>query len=128
MPARSRRTRSRAALGTAVAALVLALAIPAAAEADWGAIALDPHTGKVGLSYDYSSAAHAKHRALKECHRLGCRVAVFVHDGWAALVQKRANGYYFAGYGPSKAVAFHEAVRRAHDPGARHVADVFSGY
>ncbi len=122
------RNRSRAAIGTAAVALVLALAIPAAASADWGAIAVDPHTGKVGLSYDYSSAGRAKHRALNECHRLGCRIAVFVHDGWAALVQKRSNGSYFAGYGPSKAVAFHEATRRAHDFGARHVADVFSGY
>jgi opacity protein-like surface antigen len=128
MPTRSRRARSRAALGTAAVAVVLALAIPAVAAADWGAIALDPHTGKVGLSYDYSSAGRAKHRALKECHRLGCRVAVYVHDGWGALVQKRTNGYYFAGYGPSKAAAFQEATRRAHDFGARHVADVFSGY
>lgn len=122
------RRRTRGTIGTAVVALALALAIPAAAEADWGAIAVDPHTGKVGLSYDYSSAHHAKKRALNECHRLGCRIAVFVHDGWAALVQKPTNGYYFAGYGPSKAVAFREATRRAHDFGARHVASVFSGY
>ena len=122
------RNRSRGAIGAAVVALALTLAIPAAAEADWGAIALDPGTGKVGLSYDYNTANRAKHRALNECHRHGCRVAVFVRNGWAAVVQKRRNGLYFAGYGRSKAGAFHQATRRAHESHARHVAQVFSGY
>lgn len=122
------RNRTRGAIGAAAVALALTLAIPAAAEADWGAIAVDPFSGKVGLSYDYNSANGAKHRALRECHKKRCRVAVFVHNGWAALVQKRKNGYYFAGYGRTKAAAFHEATRRAHERGPRHVADVFSGY
>ena len=122
------RKRTRGAIAATVAALVLILAIPAAAEAYWGAIAIDPYSGKVGLSYDYNSSSGAKQRALRECHKSRCRIAVFVHNGWAALVQKRRNGLYFAGYGRTKAAAFHEATRRAHEPGARRVAHVFSGY
>ncbi len=76
----------------------MALAVPAFAAADWGAIAVSPRTGKVGVSYDYSTAHHAKQRALHECHQLGCRVAVWVANQYAALVLK-PNGVFVAGVG-----------------------------
>src|ERR1700710_553601 len=111
MSGRTKRTRL---LGTtSICALALALAAPAFAAADWGAIAVSPRTGKVGVSYDYSTAHHAKKRALHECHQLGCRVAVLVRNQWAALVLKH-NGVFVAGVGPTKNLAFAKARDRAH--------------
>jgi hypothetical protein len=112
----------------ALIALVLLLAVPAAAQADWGAIAVDPITGKYGVSFDYNSARAAQHRARNECGTNHCKVAVWVANGYAALVQKRSNGLYFAGFGHSKHAAFAKALHRAHEPRARHVAWVFSGF
>jgi hypothetical protein len=128
MMGRNKRTkRTRLFVATSICALTMALAAPALAAADWGAIAVSPHTGKVGLSYDYSSAHNAKRRALHECHQLGCQVAVWVKNQWAALVLKR-NGVYVAGVGTSEHAALHKARERAHDFSARKIATVFSGY
>jgi hypothetical protein len=121
-----RTKRSRILVLSTVCALALGLAAPAFAAADWGAIAVSPRTGKVGVSYDYSSAHKAKQRALHECHQLGCRVAVWVHDQYAALVLKR-NGVFVAGYGVSKNLAFAKARERAHEPTAKKYAWVYSG-
>ena len=112
----------------ALVALVLVLAVPAAAQAAWGAIAVDPITGNYGFSHDYNSAKGAQHRARNECGSKHCKVAVWVANGYAALVQKRSNGLYFAGFGRTKHAAFHKALHRAHEPNARHVAWIFSGY
>jgi hypothetical protein len=112
----------------ALAAGALLLAAPAAAEAAWGAIAVDPITGRYGASHDYNTARAAQHRARVECGTNHCKVAVWVANGYAALVQKRSNGLYFAGYGKSRQAAFRVATHRAHEPGARRVAWVFSGY
>ncbi|MBS1879598.1 MAG: DUF4189 domain-containing protein [Actinobacteria bacterium] len=117
---------ARLVAGLAVAALLLAA--PAAAQAAWGAIAVDPITGHYGVSYDYNTARAAQHRARVECGSNHCKVAVWVANGYAALVQKRSNGLYFAGFGRTKHAAFAKATHRAHEPGARHVAWVFSGY
>lgn len=111
-----------------LASLALLLAAPAAAQADWGAIAVDPITGKYGVSFDYNSAKGAQHRARNECGSKHCKVAVWVANGYAALVQKRSNGLYFAGFGRTKHAAFHKALHRAHEPNARHVTFVFSGF
>jgi hypothetical protein len=125
MPGKSK--RSRIFVLAAVCVLALGLAAPAFAAADWGAIAVSPRTGKVGVSYDYSSAARAKRRALHECHQLGCRVAVWVKNQWAALVLKRNNGVFVAGVGLTKHLAFARARQRAHEPRAKKIAYVFSG-
>ena len=102
------------------------LAAPAFAAADWGAIAVSPRTGKVGVSYDYPTAHRAKQRALHDCHQLGCRVAVWVANQYAALVLKR-NGVFVAGVGPTKNLAFAKARERAHEPTAKKYAYVYSG-
>ena len=124
MPGRPKRTRVF--LLAAACALALGLAAPAFAAADWGAIAVSPRTGKVGVSYDYPTAHRAKRRALHECHQLGCRVAVWVHNQYAALVLKR-NGVFVAGVGVTKNLAFAKARGRAHEMTAKKYAWVYSG-
>jgi len=124
MPGRTRRIRALSI--AAVAALILALAVPALAAADWGAIAVNPRTGKVGVSYDYSTAHHAKKRALAQCHQSGCRVAVWVRNQYAALVLKR-NGHFVAGVGLTRNLAFEKAKHRAHERQAKRYAWVYSG-
>jgi hypothetical protein len=122
-----RKKRSRVLVLSTICALMLGLAVPAFAAADWGAIAVSPRTGKVGVSYDYSSAKRAKKRALNECHQLGCRVAVWVRNQYAALVLKRNNGVFVAGVGLTKNLAFERARERAHEPNAKKIAWVYSG-
>jgi hypothetical protein len=121
-----RKKRSRVFVLAAVCALALGLAAPAFAAADWGAIAVSPRTGKVGVSYDYPTAHRAKRRALHECHQLGCQVAVWVANQYAALVLKR-NGVFVAGVGLTKNLAFARARERAHEPTAKKIAWVYSG-
>ncbi|HWH19458.1 MAG TPA: DUF4189 domain-containing protein [Solirubrobacterales bacterium] len=116
----------RAFAAASIVALALALAAPAFAAADWGAIAVNPRTGKVGVSYDFSTAHHAKKRALAECHQSGCQVAVWVFNKYAALVLKR-NGIFVAGVGPTRNLAFQKARKRAHEHSAKRYAWVYSG-
>jgi len=109
------------------AALALIAAAPAAAQADWGAIAVDPETGAYGVSYEYNSAAAAQRRAKNECGSSHCKVAAWVSNGFAALVRKK-NGVYFAGIGRTENLARKNARAHAHDSGARYITSVFSGY
>jgi hypothetical protein len=113
-------------LCTVALSFALLLALPAAAHADWGAIAVNPFTGKTGIAYDYSTAAGAKHRARNECGRGKCRVAVWVSNGYGALVRKR-NGIFVAGAGATRHLAFDKARHRAHESRARNVTWVYSG-
>lgn len=124
MSGRNRRTRVSAI--ALIAVLAMALAVPALAAADWGAIAVSPRTGKVGVSYDYPTAHRAKQRALHQCHQLGCRLAVWVANQYAALVLK-PNGVFVAGVGRTKNLAFAKARERAHGPTAKRYAWVYSG-
>jgi len=109
------------------AALILLVAAPAAAQAYWGAIAVDPETGRYGVSYEYNSVGAAKNRARNECGSRHCRVAAWVSNGFAALVRKK-NGVYYAGIGRTENLARKNARRNAHDSGARYITSVFSGY
>jgi hypothetical protein len=121
-----RTKRTKLFVAISICALTMALAAPAFAAADWGAIAVSPRTGKVGASYGYSSAHKAKKRALNECHQLGCRLAVLVKNQYAALVLKH-NGVFVAGVGPTKNLAFAKARDRAHDHTAKKWAWIYSG-
>lgn len=118
--------RSRHCLSVASIAIAALLVLPAAAQADWGAIAVNTTTGKTGIAYGYNTAAAAKNRARNECGRDKCRVAVWVRNGYAALVQKR-SGVFVAGAGATRALAFQKARHRAHEQGARNVISVSSG-
>lgn len=109
------------------AALTLLSAVPAVAQADWGAIAVDPETGRYGVSYEYGSAHAAQRRAKNECGSSHCKVAAWVSNGFAALVRKK-NGVYYAGIGRTENLARKNARAHAHDSGARYVTSVFSGY
>ncbi|MGV1047104.1 MAG: DUF4189 domain-containing protein [Solirubrobacterales bacterium] len=122
----ARRAPGRRALAALAVSLVLLFAAPAAAQAYWGAIAVNPETGRYGVSYDYATVAGAKHRARVECGRGACRVAVWVRNGYAALVQK-SNGAYVAGAGRTERIAFRVARHRAHEQSAHTVASVYSG-
>jgi hypothetical protein len=109
-----------------VASLALIAAAPAVAQADWGAIAVDPETGAYGVSYEYNSAGAAQRRAKHECGSSHCKVAAWVSNGFAALVRKK-NGVYFAGIGRTENLARKNARAHAHDSGARYITSVFSG-
>jgi hypothetical protein len=121
-----RTKHSRVFVLAVVCALALGLAAPALAAADWGAIAVSPQTGKVGVSYDYPTAQRAKQRALHECHQPSCRVAVWVKNQYAALVLKR-SGIFVAGVGLTKNLAFAKARERAHEQSAKKYAWIYSG-
>jgi hypothetical protein len=109
------------------AALALLLVAPVAAEASWGALAVDPETGKLGYARNEPSAGAAQTHARNECGTNHCKAAVWVFNGYGALVQKK-NGLYFAGLGKTKAQAFRNARKHANDGSARKVAWVFSGF
>ena len=112
---RSSRTRPRRTARTLLAlsaVLVLLFAVPAAAQAAWGAIAVNPDTGATGISYDYGNAHAAQNRARHECGDPQCKVAVWVANGYGALVQKH-DGTYFAAIGRTKNIAFRNARHRA---------------
>jgi Domain of unknown function (DUF4189) len=118
----SRRARS------ILCALIVAaaLAVPAAAEASWGSIAIDPTTGKVGYSRSEPTLAKAKVRARNDCGTNHCKSALWVFNGYGAVVRKK-NGIYISGIGTSKSRAFRNARKRANERSARSVAWVFSG-
>ncbi len=108
-------------------ALVALLALPAVAQAKWGAIAIDPITEKIGYARNDPSAAVAKTHAKDRCGTSHCKAALWVFNGYGAVVKKK-NGLYISGLGRTKNLAFKDARRRAHDSTARSVAWVFSGY
>jgi hypothetical protein len=109
-----------------LAVVMLLFAAPAAAQAYWGSIAVDPETGAYGVSYEEPNVNAAKRRARSECGSPGCRVAAWVSNGFAALVRKK-NGVYYAGIGRTENLARKNARQHAHDSGARYITSVFSG-
>jgi hypothetical protein len=113
---------------SAALALMLVLAGSASARGYWGAIAVDPETGITGKSFDFPTAKAAQRQAIAVCEVRGdgCKVAVWVTNGWAALVKKH-NGVYIGGLGRTKRLAIADARRRAHETSAALIASVFSG-
>jgi hypothetical protein len=107
-------------------AVTLLFAAPAAAQAYWGSIAVDPETGAYGVSHEEPTVDAAKRRARSECGGPGCRVAAWVSNGFAALVRKQ-NGVYFAGIGRTENLAKKNARAHARDSHARYITSVFSG-
>ena len=107
-----------------VVALLIAAVTPAIASAAFGAIAINPKNGDVGLSVNEKTQRDAKHRAEKDCFG-NCVIAVWVRNGCAAVVETRTR--YIAGLGGTKKKALKDARRRAHNPDAHRVAWVCSG-
>lgn len=119
--------RRRFVLVAATAALVLLGAAPAAAQAAWGAIAVDPTNGNVGFAHRQPTAAKAQTVAKNDCGTSHCKAAVWVFNGYGAVVLKK-NGIYVSGLGRTRARAFGNARKRARERSAHAVAWVFSGY
>ena len=69
----------------AALATVLALAAPAIAGADYGAIAVNPNTGASGVSFNYNKKGPALRRAQRECPD-NCRIVVWVRNQCGAVV------------------------------------------
>jgi Domain of unknown function (DUF4189) len=115
-------------LAALVVSASLLFASSAAARGYWGAIAVDPESGAIGKSFDFPTAKAAQRQAIAVCEVRGngCKVAVWVTNGWAALVKKH-SGVYIGGLGRSKHLAILDARRRAHEASAHLVATVFSG-
>ena len=113
-------------LGALLFVLVLLLAVPAAAQASWGSIAIEPETGKRGIAAGKGTAKAAKDAAKNRCGDPHCKSAVWVFNGWGATVQKK-SGLYVSGIGTTKAKAIANARKRANEK-APLVATVFSGY
>ena len=118
--------RRRNVLAAAAAAFVLLLAVPAAAQAAWGAIAIDPTNGNLGFSHRQPNANKAQTVARNDCGTPHCKAAVWVFNGYGAVVLKH-NGVFVSGIGRTKNQAFHNARVRAREQSARKVAWVFSG-
>ena len=89
---------------------ILALAAPAAAKADYGAIAVNPSTGASGVSFNYRKKGPALRRAHRECPSR-CRIAIWVRNQCGALVVNRVR--YVPATGRSKKRAIRNAHRRA---------------
>lgn len=125
-------SKSRATVLFALASLavtvMLVFAGPASARGLWGAIAVDPESGIIGKSFDFPTAKAAQRQAIAVCEVRGdgCKVAVWVTNGWAAVVKKH-SGLYIGGLGRTKRLAIADARRRAHETSAHLVATVFSG-
>lgn len=108
--------------------LALAFTSTAAAKGVWGAIAVDPDSGIIGKSFDYPTAKSAQNQAIRVCEVRGdgCKVAVWVTNGWGALVKKH-NGLYFGGLGRTKAAAIANARAHAREKTAALITTVNSG-
>src|SRR5262245_56439564 len=98
------------------ASLALVFSGTAAAKGFWGAIAVDPESGITGKSFDFPTAKAAQNQAIRVCEIRGdgCKVAVWVTNGWGALVKKH-NGLYFGGLGRTKKAAINNARAHAHE-------------
>jgi Domain of unknown function (DUF4189) len=101
--------------GIAIAALaaVLAIAAPAVAGADYGAIAVNPSNGASGVSFNYNKKGPALRRAQRECPG-DCRIAVWVRNQCAAVVATKTR--FVPGVGRTKRKAIRHARRRANGP------------
>lgn len=120
------RTKLRRTAVVAVAVAALALAVPAAASAAWGSIAINPDSGKAGVSFNEQTKHSAKVAAVKDCPGK-CRAVLFVRNKCGAIAVNPRR--YVAGFGPSKREAVRKAKRKARKgPGpAKLVAYVCSG-
>jgi hypothetical protein len=108
----------------AIAVAVAAFAAPAAAQAAYGAIAVNRHDAAWGVSYNQPSLGAAKRVARRHC-RGGCRIMVWVRNRCAAVVTTRTS--FYAGIGSTRSRAVRDARRRAHDHYARRLAWTCSG-
>lgn len=120
------RTKLRRTAIVAVAVGALALAVPAAASAAWGSIAINPDSGEAGVSFNAQTKRDAKVAAINDCPGK-CRAVLFVRNKCGAIAVNPRR--YVAGFGGSRREAVKEAKQKARKgPGpAKLVAYVCSG-
>ena len=125
---KSRRRLAKASLAALIVSLGLVFVPAASALNFWGAIAVDPESGVTGTSFDFPTAKAAQRQAIAVCEVRGegCKAAVWVTNGWAALVKKH-SGLYVGGFGKTKHAAIANARKRAHESSSALVRTVFSG-
>lgn len=107
---------------------------PVASANYFGAIALEPNTGKFGWGSNYSTKTGAKQRAMNECraaanHPNNCVGFLWVRNGCGAIAYKNnSNGTrtYDGGFGYTKRAA-KQAARNAVGAGAINHSWVCSG-
>jgi hypothetical protein len=109
-----------------VASLTVLAATPVLAQASWGSIAINPETGTYGVAAGKPTAQAAKLAAKNRCGDPHCKSALWVFNGWGAVVRKK-NGIYISGIGTTRAKAFANARKRARER-APAFASIFSGY
>lgn len=78
----------------------------------YGAIAV-AHDGSLGKAWDYSSAAVAKQRALRECPRSNCKVLVVFVNSCGAIAFNPHTNRYWGGQGSSRTAAEKNAISNA---------------
>lgn len=102
------------------------LVLPAAAQAEWGAISINETSGHTSVAFGYATESGAKIRSQAECGS-GCHVGAWIRDGFAVLVHM-SNGRFKAGLShATRADAIRMARRRAGEPRAPLYAWVYSG-
>jgi serine/threonine-protein kinase len=120
--------KSRKLSATVIAAVLLALtlAVPAAASADWGAIAINKRTGATGVGFGEPTKRKAQREAERDC-KGKCRQAIYVKNKCGALAANPRR--LTAGFGNTKREAIRNAKRKARKgPGpAKLLAWVCSG-
>ena len=108
------------------ALLALTLAVPAVASAAYGAIAVNPQSGDVGVGFGEPTKSAAKKEADKDCQGK-CRTVLWVRNKCGAIATNPRRAV--AGFGNTKREAIKKAKKKARKgPGpAKLVAWVCSG-
>jgi hypothetical protein len=121
-----KKSRTLSATLAACALLALSLAVPAAASAAWGAIAINPKTGDVGVGFGEQTKNDAQNEAEKDC-KGKCRQVLYVRNKCGAVAVNSRR--LVAGFGPTKHDAVKKAKKKARKGpgGAKLVAWVCSG-
>jgi hypothetical protein len=78
----------------------------------YGAIAV-AHDGSLGKAWDYSTAAVAKQRALRECPRSNCKVLVVFVNSCGAIAFNPHTNRYWGGQGSTRTAAEKNAISNA---------------
>jgi hypothetical protein len=110
------KTRKLSATVAAVVALSLALVVPAAASAAWGAIALNLQTGQAGVGFNEQTKHDAQNEAEKDCPGK-CRQALIVRNKCGAIFAN--SNSFVAGFGNTKHDAIKKAKKKAQKAGGR---------
>jgi hypothetical protein len=126
MAIRSTITRAAVTVALAIGATVAGAAPASAAPNTWAAIAISVQTGNIGYAYEQPSGGAAASAAVDKCNARGCREAVRVTNGCAAVAQARNLAWGWA-YAASLEEAKRAAVRATPGRGARVLAYACTG-